>query len=190
MQTAMQENALNLTAAEDQGSGFDQLVTEYPGLAYPIAFRILGDLEAAADASQEGFLRACRAIGQFRGGSFRSWLMRIVTDACYDQMRRSWRRPTECLDDVLTDPEHMEESIDGCANPADGALDSELRRVIQAHMEALPVEQRTVLILFDLQGLSCREIATAMGVSVGTVKARLSRGRAMLREAMLENEGL
>ncbi|HFD39213.1 MAG TPA: sigma-70 family RNA polymerase sigma factor, partial [Anaerolineae bacterium] len=93
------EQSLIASAQKGDVRAFNQLVLLYQSLAYNVAYRILDDAEAAADATQDAFFSAYRAMSRFRGGSFRAWLLRIVTNACYDQLRRKKRRPTQSLDD-------------------------------------------------------------------------------------------
>ncbi len=169
---------------------FNHLVLIYQSQVYNLAYRILGDTEAAADASQEAFLSAFRHLGRFRGGSFRAWLLRIVTNACYDQLRRKQRRPTSPLDTVLGDPDRAAVLADAGESPENHALRRELNEVLQAGIRTLPPDQRITLVLADVEGLSYREIATITQVSLGTVKSRLSRGRAKLRDYLLEKKEL
>jgi len=98
-------NESELIAASQKGQlgAFNHLVLAYQQMVYNTAYRLLGDRDAAADASQEAFLAAFQAIKSFRGGSFRAWLLRIVTNACYDQLRAKKRRPTTSLDALLVD---------------------------------------------------------------------------------------
>ena len=80
----------------------------YQSMVYNTAYRILSDADAAADATQDAFLSAYKAMGKFRGGSFKSWMLRIVTNACYDQLRRKQRRPTSSLDDLPVEANHTD----------------------------------------------------------------------------------
>lgn len=178
------------SARKGKLSAFNQLVMQYQGLAYNVAYRILGDQDAASDATQDGFLKAYKALAQFRGGSFKAWLMRIVTNVCYDQLRQKQRRPTDSLDDLLVDPDHAPVLINGREGPEAHALRAELSTGIQAGINQLPPDQRITLVLSDIQGMSYQEIAEVTGVSVGTVKSRLSRGRARLRDILLEKREL
>lgn len=187
---ATEEKALIAASKEGDLEAFNRLVLAYQGLVYNVAYRILGDSEAAADATQEAFLSAFQAIGKFRGGSFRAWLLRIVSNACYDQLRHRKRRPTTSLDAMPINPEHISILADDGLSPEEYAIRQELNRAIQAGLQTLPPEQRLVLVLSDIEGLSYKEIAAATGVSLGTVKSRLSRGRAKLRDYLLSQEEL
>jgi RNA polymerase sigma factor (sigma-70 family) len=183
----MDEKALIDAARQGDVGSFNKLVLSHQSMVYNLAYRILGDQAAAADATQDAFISAFKGIGKFRGGSFKSWLMRIVTNACYDQLRHKQRRPTASLDALLvSDPAPIRPLTDPGESPEEYTLRQELSRVIQAGMGTLPPEQRVALILSDVQGLSYQEIAEVTGVSLGTVKSRLSRARGKLRDFLLE----
>jgi RNA polymerase sigma-70 factor (ECF subfamily) len=187
---AMDEKALIAAARRGDTQAFNKLVLIYQSQVYNLAYRILGDTELAADASQEAFLSAFRNVGRFRGGSFRAWLLRIVTNACYDQLRRKQRRPTSPLETILGDPDRASVLADPGEPPENHALRRELNEVLQAGIRTLPPDQRITLVLADVEGMSYREIAAITQVSLGTVKSRLSRGRAKLRDYLLERKEL
>ena len=127
---------------------------------------------------------------RFRGGSFKAWLLRIVTNACYDQLRRKQRRPASSLDDLPVEADHSYYMHDPAERPDEFVERQELSDTIQAGISTLPLEQRTVLVLSDVQGLSYKEIAEVTGLSLGTVKSRLSRGRARVRDYLMEQREL
>jgi hypothetical protein len=102
----MDDQALVDAACRANIPAFNQLALRHQGVAYNVAFRILGEVAAAEDATQEAFLSAYRAIGGFRRGSFRTWVLRIVTNKCLDQLRTEKRRPTLALDALLVEPEY------------------------------------------------------------------------------------
>lgn len=182
----MDEDALIAAARKGDARAFNQLVLLYQGLAYNVAYRILYDPDAAADATQDAFLSAFKAMGKFRGGSFKSWLLRIVTNACYDQLRVKQRRPTSSLDDLPVEADHTYYLEDTSELPDEFVERQELSHLIQAGINTLPAEQRMVLVLSDVQGLSYQEIAEVLDISLGTVKSRLSRGRAKVRDFLWE----
>lgn len=182
----MDEKALIAAAKSGDTRSFNQLVSQYQDMVYSVAYRILGDAEAAADASQDTFLSAYQAVGRFKGGSFKAWLLRIATNACYDQLRVHKRRPSSSLEAIYTDSDPSSHFIDGRETPEEHALRSELGKVIQQGIETLPPDQRATLVLSDVQGMSYAEIAEITGASIGTVKSRLSRGRERLRDRLLE----
>jgi RNA polymerase sigma-70 factor (ECF subfamily) len=186
----MDEKALIASARKGDVRAFNQLVMLYQSMVYNLAYRILSDPDAAADATQDAFLKAYKAMRQFRGGSFKAWLLRIVTNACYDQLRRKQRRPASSLDDLPVDADHSHYLRDPAKQPDAVVEQQELNRAIQAGIMTLPFEQRVVLVLSDVQGLSYNEIAQATGLSLGTVKSRLSRGRAKLRDHLMSQREL
>lgn len=186
----MDEQALIAAARRGDVQAFNRLVLNYQALVYNVAYRMLHDADSAADATQETFLSAFHGLGAFRGGSFKAWLLRIVTNACYDQLRVAQRRPTSSLDDLQVDPDHSTTLLDESESPEDYALRQDLGRAIQTGLDTLPPDQRATVILSDIQGLSYEEIAQVTAVSLGTVKSRLSRGRARLREYLQSQEEL
>ena len=177
----MDEQALVTAARRGDVQAFNKLILAYQTLVYNVAYRMLHDQDAAADAAQEAFISAYRALSAFRGGSFKAWLLRIVTNACYDQLRLGQRRPSTSLDELLVDPDHSLVLSDPAESPEEYAERQDLGRAIQDGLDSLPADQRATVILSDIQGLSYEEIARVTGVSLGTVKSRLSRGRARLR---------
>lgn len=172
-----EEHLIRQSQAGDLDS-FNRLVELHQGPVYNLSLRLLGQPQAAEDATQEAFLSAFQAIKRFRGGSLRAWLFRIAANACYDEMRRSRRRPATSLE-ALTEGAEMFPSPSS-ESPEEIALRRELAQAISQGLSTLPPEQRLAVILSDIQGLSYEEMAQAMGSSLGTVKSRLSRGRARL----------
>jgi len=186
----MDEQALITAARRGDAQAFNKLILQYQTLVYNVAYRVLHDSEAASDATQDAFVSAFRALRDFRGGSFKAWLLRIVTNACYDQLRAAKRRPSTSLDDMLVDPDHSATLMDPTESPEDFAMRQDLGRAIQRGLDGLPPDQKLTVILSDIQGLSYEEVAEAMNVSLGTVKSRLSRGRARLRDWMQQQPEL
>ncbi|MBN1135282.1 MAG: sigma-70 family RNA polymerase sigma factor [Anaerolineae bacterium] len=182
----MDETALVAAAGKGDVRAFNQLVIRYQSMAYNLAYRILGDEDAASDATQDAFVSAFKAMPRFRGGSFKAWVLRIVTNACYDQLRARRRRPTSSLDDLEGDADHSPYLLDPAERPDEAVARRELDCVIQAGILTLPADQRSVLVLSDLQGMDYQEIAQVTGLALGTVKSRLSRGRAKLRDYLLD----
>src|SRR5512139_1134391 len=113
----MDEQALVASARRGDARAFNQLVMLYQSIAYNLAYRILGSEDAAADATQDAFVSAFKAMSRFRGGSFKAWVMRIVTNACYDQLRARQRRPTTSLDDIEGDMDHTPYLLDPSEQP-------------------------------------------------------------------------
>lgn len=192
----MDEADLIRAAQRGDVSAFNELVLRYQSQAYNVAYRIIGEPAAAADATQDALLSAFRHIADFRGGSFKSWLLRTVTNACYDALRYGKRRPATSLEglaeaaDEEADGDYTEFIASDAENPADAAERHDLRNFIAQAALRLPLDQRITFVLSDIQGMSYEEIADAMQVSLGTVKSRLSRARAKLRDALLAHQEL
>ncbi len=177
----MDEQALIASACAGNTGAFNALIRSYQDIAYNVAYRVLGNADAAADATQDAFLSAYRALPAFRGGSFKAWLLRIVTNACYDQLRARKRRPQSSLEDMVEDADCAVALIDPGESPESALMRQDLVQGIQAALAKLPDDQRVVLVLSDVQGMSYEEISTTTGTSLGTVKSRLSRARARMR---------
>jgi RNA polymerase sigma-70 factor (ECF subfamily) len=182
----MDENAQIQAAKRGDVESFNQLVITYQDIAYTVAYRIMGESSAAADATQEAFISAFRKLHQFKGDRFKPWLMRIVTNACYDELRRRQRRPTASLDALhhVDDPQpglHLHSQQE---NPEQHAQRSELHHAIQDCINALPDDQRVVMVLADVQEYAYQDVAAITGLALGTVKSRLSRARARLRDCL------
>jgi RNA polymerase sigma-70 factor (ECF subfamily) len=187
---ADEERRLIDAAQRGDVESFNALVRLYEGRVYNLCYRMMGDADSAADAAQDAFLSAFRNLRKFRGGSFRSWMLRIATNACYDMLRIRKRRPTTSLD-LDTDDEEDSSPLqiaDKGETPDDFALRHELSAAIHQAIGQLPDDQRIVLILSDIQGLAYDEIAEVTNANLGTVKSRLSRGRARLREVLKAGE--
>lgn len=187
---ADEERRLVGEAQRGNVESFNALVRQYESRVYNLCYRMLGDGDSAADAAQDAFFSAFRNLRSFRGGSFRSWMLRIATNTCYDVLRARKRRPTTSLD---IDGDDADESsplqiADSGEAPDDFALRRELAGAIQRALDTLPEEQRLVVILSDIQGLAYEEIAEVMSANLGTVKSRLSRGRARLRDVLKAGE--
>jgi RNA polymerase sigma-70 factor (ECF subfamily) len=183
----MDEPTLIRDAQHGDLEAFNQLVLIFQDAIFNTALRILGDEDLAADASQDAFLSAFRAINSYRGGSFRAWLLRTVTNACYDELRRKKRRPTTPLEPDSEDGEEVESPrwlADPSASPEEQLEKDELEHAIQHCLDGLPVEFRTVVVLADIQGLDYSEVAKAARVPLGTIKSRLARARLRLRECL------
>jgi RNA polymerase sigma-70 factor (ECF subfamily) len=183
----MDEPALIHDAQHGNLEAFNSLVLAYQDALYNTALRILGDEELAADAVQEAFLSAFRALNSYRGGSFRAWLLRTVTNACYDELRRKKRRPTTPLEPETADGDEVESPrwlTDPHASPEERLDQAELEHAIQHCLENLPTDFRTVVVLADIQGLDYSEIAEVVKTPLGTIKSRLARARLRLRECL------
>ena len=152
----MDEVALIQYAQQGDLDAFNRLVLAYQDMVYNQAYRVMGEPDAAEDATQEAFISAYRKLHTYRGGSFKAWLLRIVTNACYDELRRRKRRPTTPLEPTDEFDEEIESPhwlADTSEAPEDTALRTELSEAIQHCLNDLSHEFRTVVILVDIQGM-------------------------------------
>lgn len=183
----MDEPVLIQSAQKGELEAFNTLILHYQDMVFNTALRILNDEDLAADAAQEAFISAFRSIATFRGGSFKAWLMRTVTNACYDELRRQKRRPTTPLEPDTADGDEMDSPkwlADPNMTPAQQSEADELEHAIQHCLNALPTEFRTAVVLADIQGMDYTEVAAASKVPLGTIKSRLARARLRLRECL------
>ncbi len=184
---SMDEHALIRAAQRGDLDAFNRLVLAYQDLLFNTALRILGEGDAAADATQEAFLSAFRKITSYHGGSFRAYLLRILTNACYDELRRRRRRPTTPLEPLTPSGEEMDTPrwlSDPSPSPEERVEAAELERAIQHCLDDLPDDFRAVAVLIDVQGLSYREAAAILRKPVGTIKSRLARARLRLQKCL------
>ena len=153
-----------------------------------LSMNLLGDRDEALDLSQEVFLRIFRTIGRFRGqSSLRTWIYRIVVNQARNR-HRFWRRHHRA-DQVSLDAHieaHGELWSPDTTGPERALAQKELALRLTNALNALPFEQRTAIVLREVDGLSYEEIAFSLGVAVGTVKSRLTRARQTLRENLRE----
>jgi RNA polymerase sigma-70 factor (ECF subfamily) len=182
------EEAIVARAAAGDRVAFTRLVEHYQSACYGLAWRLLGDSEMAADATQDAFVHAYNAIARYRGGLFRSWLLRITANASYDILRRAQRRPTS----ELPDPEEggVELRDVSALSPVEEATRSELYRHLEVALRLLPHDQRTAVVLCDVYGMDYNEVAEMTQSALGTVKSRIHRGRLRLRELLAEHREL
>ncbi len=165
---------------------FNDLVVKYQTTVFNVALRTLGNRDDASDATQEAFLSAYRAIEEFRGGSFKAWLLRIAVNTCYDILRRRQRRPSTSLDVIVEEAGDQPSFADRQISPERAALGAETVTAVEQALQTLPADQRSIVVLCDIQGLSYEEAADIEGIALGTVKSRLSRARVRLRQFLIE----
>lgn len=184
----MDEAGLIQDALRGELDAFNRLVLAYQEMAFNLAYRMLSDEAAAEDATQTAFISAYRNLKQYRGGSFRAWVMRMVTNTCYDELRRRQRRPTIPLEPFNSDEDEEVESptwlADHNPTPDEEIETRELEAAIQHCIQDLPEEFRAVVILVDVQGMDYNEVSQAMGKPLGTIKSRLARARLRLRDCL------
>jgi RNA polymerase sigma-70 factor (ECF subfamily) len=159
---------------------WEQIVTEHSTRVYRLAYRLTGNQHDAEDLTQETFVRVFRSLSTYTPGTFEGWLHRITTNLFLDQVRRRRRIRIEPWGDAteqLAGP-------DGTSTPERGFEHANLDQDVQKALDALPPEFRAAVVLCDMEGLSYEEIAVTLGIKLGTVRSRIHRGRAQLREAL------
>lgn len=167
---------------------FNQLVQRYERQIYNVSFRMLGNSQLAEDITQETLLKAYRGMAGFRGENLRAWLFRIASNACNDLLRSRRNRQDLSLELLTEESGDIWTSSD--PSPEREALRGELGREIQRGLLTLPREQRVALILVDVEGMGYEEAAQSIGIPPGTLRSRLSRARAKLRNYLLQKREL
>ncbi len=167
---------------------FNLLVMRHERPVFNVALRLLRDVGLAEDATQDTFIRAWQNIGVFQTGSVRSWLYKIATNRAYDMLRASSRRPAGSLEAEMVEIEPIwTTSGSGGESPDAHALRRELSIYLERALTALPEDQRMVVLLVDVQGLDYHEVANSLDIALGTVKSRLSRARAKIRQSLADD---
>ena len=185
-----EESLLNL-AAKGSLDAFNELVLTYQDIAYHHAYALLRDPALAEDATQDSFIRAFQAMAGFRGGSFRAWILKIVTNSAYDMLRRSKRHPTQALYPEDEYGDELETPVwlaDTSSSVQDSIEQSEFSQHLHQLIDELPAAFRTVLTLVDLHELDYAEAAESLKIPIGTVKSRLARARLKISEKLCSAE--
>jgi len=183
----MDEQALIQAALQGDMDAFNRLVLVFQDMVYNTAYRVVGEPGAAEDATQEAFISVYKKLHTYRGGSFKAWVLRIVTNACYDELRRRQRRPVTSLEPELDDGELMESAkwmVDDAPLPEDVLVKAELDQAIQHCIDALEEKFRVVLVLVDVAGEDYETASFAIQRPLGTVKSRLARARKKLQDCL------
>lgn len=183
----MDEETLIKDAKGGDLNAFNQLVLKYQDMAFNVAYRIMSDPASAQDATQEAFISAFQNLKRFRGGSFKAWVMRIVTNACYDELRRRKRRPTTALEPTTNEGDTFDSPswlIDPGESPEDFTERVELNQAIQHCLEKLSADFRTVVVLVDVEGMDYAEAAEVINSPLGTIKSRLARARRTIQDCL------
>ena len=181
------EDELILYSKEGNLDAYNQLIEIYQQQVYNIALRMLGSPQDAEDVTQEIFVQSWKSLGGFRGKNFRAWLFRIASNACKDFLRSKRSRKADSLDAIFPEYNPLPSPTE---SPEEHALKEEVADLIARQLLHLSEDQRLVVTLADLQGLSYEEIAEVTSTSLGTVKSRLNRGRANLRDLLLKHQEL
>ncbi|HRN51207.1 MAG TPA: sigma-70 family RNA polymerase sigma factor [Anaerolineales bacterium] len=187
MSEAVNEAALIQAAQAGDLDAFNRLVISYQALAYNVAYRLVSDDAIAQDATQDAFISAYRNLDRFKGGSFKAWLLRIVTNGCYDELRRQKRRPQLPLEPLTPDGEDAPDQAwmaDPGESPEELAERVELNTAIQRCLNQLDEEFRAAVVMIDVQGMEYGEVAEIMKRPLGTVKSRLARARGRMQDCL------
>ncbi|WP_278236799.1 RNA polymerase sigma factor SigE [Isoptericola sp. AK164] len=159
---------------------WDEIVREHSARVYRLAYRLTGDRQDAEDLTQETFLRVFRSLSSYTPGTFEGWLHRITTNLFLDQVRRKKRIRFEAMGEDAS----RVQSTDDRGRPERGFEHGNLDHDVQAALDGLRPEYRAAVVLCDIEGLSYEEIAVTLGIKIGTVRSRIHRARAQLRDAL------
>jgi RNA polymerase sigma factor, sigma-70 family len=169
-------------AREGDLNAFNDLVVCYQDMLFALIVRMVPDRDSASDAVQEAFFSAYRNMTGFRGGSVKSWLSRIAINAAMDAQRLKKRRPADPYPELEDDT--WQPPADASADPVTTSLTHERTHALNTALAHITHDQRTAIVLYDVEGYDYAEIAGLTGVSVGTVKSRIHRGRLSLRDLL------
>jgi RNA polymerase sigma-70 factor, ECF subfamily len=175
-------------AREGDLAAFNDLVVVYQDMLFALVVRMVPDRDQASDAVQEAFFSAYRNMSGFRGGSVKSWLSRIAINAAMDAQRLKKRRPADPYPELEDDT--WQPPAGASADPELKALTTERHRALNTALAQITNDQRTAIVLYDVEGYDYAEIAELTNVSVGTVKSRIHRGRLSLRGLLLDRMDL
>jgi RNA polymerase sigma-70 factor, ECF subfamily len=184
------DSGLVALCRQGDAQAFTRLVGLHERMVYNLAARLLGDSEEAKDLAQEVFLQVYRTICRFEGrSSVKTWIYRIVVNQCHNR-RRWWHRrrrdQMRPIEDLTPRDEARLARTQADSGPLHDLARREKTQLVQAALDAIAFDQRAVLVLREVDGLSCEEISQALGLPVGTVKSRLARGREALRQRLVK----
>jgi RNA polymerase sigma-70 factor, ECF subfamily len=189
----MDEESLIHAARQGDLDAFNQLVLNYQGMAYRQAYALLRNRDAAQDITQDALILAYQNLLTYRGGSFRSWLLRIVTHASVDELRRWRRQPLFFINPVDVEGDEVETPpwlVDPGLSVEEVVEWAEFGSLLSHSLNELPGSYRSVVFLVDVLDLDYGEAANILDIPRGTVKSRLARARMRLRRQLLSVEGL
>ena len=182
-----EQRLIQLTRDGDYDA-FNRLVIEYQDAVFSVVLRMVRNRAVAEDITQDTFISAFRKISSYRGGIFRAWLFRIARNASLDYLRKRTRRAETSIDEDIV---YFSETVkDDSADPLADALNAELARLIEHCMGALSVDHRLAMVMVDVEGYQYDEVADSIGVSIGTIKSRLNRARARMRDCVQQQPEL
>jgi RNA polymerase sigma-70 factor (ECF subfamily) len=185
------ETALVERLRRGDGVAFEELLRAHSGRLLAVARRLLGNEEDARDAVQDAFLSAFRSIDRFDGqAALGTWLHRIAVNAALTKLRSRRRHPEKPIEELLPtflEDGHQARPSRDWPDPSAALQQDETRQSVRRHIDELPEDHRTVLLLRDIEGIDTEETARLLGITPGAVKTRLHRARQALR-ALLEPE--
>lgn len=180
--SAVAQHGLESSTAASQPwvpPSWEEIVTEHSARVYRLAYRLTGNMHDAEDLTHDVFIRVFRSLDSYQPGTFEGWLHRITTNAFLDKMRRKQRIRFDALsDDAAARLPTLE------VGPEQSYTDTHFDDDVQRALDALSADFRAVVVLCDIEGLSYEEIATTLGIKLGTVRSRIHRGRSQLRVAL------
>jgi len=185
------EQELLLRAQKNDIEAFESLISPYTNQLLNHAFRILKNREDAEDALQDTYLKTYNSIKKFEGvSSFKTWLYKILTNACLDKLRKQKRETTTSLYTTDEDGEHEINVADETYSPEISAQKSAANAALKKALDTLSEEHRIAIIMRDIDGLTYDEIAEATETNVGTVKSRINRARSQLKKILQKDREL
>ena len=186
--TSFDEQRLIQLSRDGDYDAFNRLVVEYQDAIFAVVLRTVRNRATAEDITQDTFISAFRKISSYRGGIFRAWLFRIAKNASLDYLRKVARRGESSIEeDIVYFSEIVE---DDSQDPLADALNSELARLIDHCLDSLSEDHRFAMVMIDIEGYQYDEAAESIGVSIGTVKSRLNRARARMRDCVQQQPEL
>lgn len=181
------ERGLVFNATNGDLDAFNQLVLTHQDIVYNHVYHLLGDPDWAEDVTQESFIKAYQKMDDYRGGSFRAWMLRIATNASYDLYRRASRHPTQPLYPVNDDGEEVGSPawlVDPASSVEKTVQQKEDDEDLYRMLNELPLAHRSVILLVDVYEMEYAEVAEALHLPMGTVKSRLARARMQMKEKL------
>ena len=192
-QMSNQEELLLEKSKAGDVEAFEKLIEIYQKKIFNLAYRMIGNFDDANDLAQETFIRVFRSIASFKGQSaFSTWIYRITTNVCLDELRKRKNKKEMSLDAEiqLEDGEMKRQIMSDDPLPDEVAERDEIRSIVSGAIDSLPEDQRLVITLRDIQGLSYDEIADVLDCPSGTVKSRINRARQALKNVLLTKREL
>lgn len=193
MDNKLSEQELIRRCRQNDLEAFEQLIAAYEKKVLNLAYGMLGNLQDAEDTAQEIFVKVFRSIGTFKeNSSFSTWMYRVATNVCLDELRKRKKRSGDVsISQQSGDNEEYELAIpDTGETPYEAAQKNAAMAELRKAIDCLAEEQRTVIILRDLEGMSYEEIARVTGASLGTIKSRINRARLSLRKLLEDKKEL